>query len=213
MTTRGIIELLNMKRPTADWIRRHSGLPYLPLDIEVPTEAILEEWMGVQHRSVPHRDRDDPTGTGNLGWRALTLHGVAPDVTQHTERPHAWTEVAHHCPRTRRFLEQEFHITDNDATKRVRFMWLAPGGHILPHRDHDRPGLAPVNIAITNPAGCEFRMMNHGRVPFRAGRAIMMDLSNHHWVVNDSDEPRLHIIFHGVVPDATVERSYANSRY
>jgi hypothetical protein len=92
-------------------------------------------------------------------------------------------------------------------------MLLEPGGYILPHHDYDEPRLTAVNIAINNPRGCEFRMMNHGVIPFSTGRAIMLDLSHDHWVINASDQPRLHIIFHGEVPDRTIERSYANSRY
>jgi hypothetical protein len=206
-----ILQRLNQHRPTARWISQQSGLPYLPLDIQVPTQAIMEEWHGVAGESVAHRSQDHTMGQSHQGWRSLTLHGVSPTTTTASDLPHAWTEMAHRCPQTRDFLEREFQIGPD--TGRIRFMLLAPGGHIMPHQDHATPELTAVNIAINNPTGCEFRMMNHGVVPFRAGRAIMLDLSHRHWVTNPTQEPRIHIICHARVPDSTIERSYANSRY
>jgi len=206
-----IINKLNSKRPTAEWIQHHSRVPYLSLDIQVPTEQIMEEWHTVAGQSVAHRPTDRVMSETHRGWRSLTLHGVSPTMTEQSDQPHRWTEIGHACPMTREFLEREFTIDTN--TSRIRFMLLAPGGYILPHHDYEEPRLTAVNIAISNPSGAEFRMMNHGIVPFSTGKVIMLDLSHDHWVINDSDQPRLHIIFHGDVPAETIERSYANSRY
>ena len=206
-----ILQKLNSKRPSAEWIRTQSRIPYLPLDIKVPTEEIMEEWHTVAGQSVAHRSTDKLMSETHQGWRSLTLHGVSPTMTESSDKPHGWTEIGHACPMTREFLEKEFTIDAN--TGRIRFMLLAPGGHILPHHDYETPELTAVNIAINNPRGTEFRMMNHGIIPFGTGRAIMLDLSHDHWVMNHSDQPRLHIIFHGDVPSETIERSYANSRY
>ena len=87
-------------------------------------------------------------------------------------------------------------------------MLLEPGGHILPHKDRESIGLSEVNIAINNPDGCSFHMENRGTVPFTEGSVVMLDLSNRHWVVNNSNQPRLHMIYHGKVPGEIIERSY-----
>ena len=73
--------------------------------------------------------------------------------------------------------------------------------------------LSEVNVAINNPTGCEFHMLNRGTVPFRPGDVYMLDLSNRHWVVNKSDTARLHMIYHGKVPSRLVQRSYENIYY
>ena len=65
----------------------------------------------------------------------------------------------------------------------------------------------------TNPEKAEFRMLNHGRIPFAQGKAFMLDVSNQHWCYNESNEHRLHIIVHASVSDNIIEKSYANSRY
>ena len=42
-------------------------------------------------------------------------------------------------------------------------------------------------------------MKNHkGYVPFKPGSVIMLDVSNTHAYINDSDEDRYHIIVHGI---------------
>jgi len=47
------------------------------------------------------------------------------------------------------------------------------------------------------PDGCEMVMKDFGRVPFDDnGSAFLMDISNVHAVVNNSDKPRIHMIIH-----------------
>ena len=76
-------------------------------------------------------------------------------------------------------------------------MKLAPGGFINPHVDMKKPLLYAINIALNNPTGCNFRMLNKGNVPFQIERACAVDTSNKHSVWNNSNETRYHIIVHG----------------
>ena len=75
-------------------------------------------------------------------------------------------------------------------------MRLDPGGYISLHKDTDIKRLDPVNIAITQPDGCDFIVEHNGIVPFRAGTAMWLDISNRHTVINNSNEPRYHLIVH-----------------
>lgn len=56
--TNKLLEKLNAHRPNAQYIRKQSGLPYLELHIDVPTEQIMREWRDVSSRAVMHRDTD-----------------------------------------------------------------------------------------------------------------------------------------------------------
>jgi hypothetical protein len=67
----------------------------------------------------------------------------------------------------------------------------------MPHTDGPGRIFSPLNIAINNPVGCEFIFKNKGSVPFVAGTGMVIDVAREHIVINDSDEPRYHIIVHG----------------
>lgn len=206
-----ILTKLNSHRPSVAWIKSKSGLPYLPLDVKVPTSDIIEEWKKVKHMAVRHRDSDSFMQYKNKGWFGLTLYGVNATYTEQSTLSHSWTEIASECPQTCDFFKSIF---DEDNFKgRIRFMLLEPGGYILPHKDRTHAGLSEVNISINNPSGCEFVIENKGIVPFKKGAAVLLDLSNKHWVVNDSDEPRLHMIYHGGIPDDLIKKSYENLYY
>ena len=77
-------------------------------------------------------------------------------------------------------------------------MRLAPGGHIMPHTDGPGRIFGPLNFPLTNPEGCKFAFEEDGIVPFEVGRGFMLDLGRRHFVLNDSDEYRYHLIVHGI---------------
>lgn len=207
-----IIEYLLRFRPTAQWIVNESKLPYLPLDIDVPVDTILSEWEQVKHEAVFHRDSDAYGNVQNTGWKSLTLYGLDKHNTYGTGENMAWVDIAEQCPNTVKWLKDTFVI--NEKTGRIRFMLLEPGGFIVLHKDRELSKLYEINIAITNPKGCVFRFKNHGTVPFEPGTACLMDISHEHFVVNDSTEPRLHMIVHSTLCDETIiSNSYANRYY
>jgi hypothetical protein len=191
------------------WIMHRSGIPWLPLMIDIPYKEMLAEARALESLFVTHRNYGADL---NQGWRSLCMHGLEWNKTLHFNNydeyrhlghdqehliPYKWcSEVADRCPVTKNFFENTFPYR---KYTRIRFMWLDPGAVIEIHRDNNTPMLYPVNIALNNPDGCRFRMKSRGDVPFvDSGRACLVDVSNLHSVWNNSDTPRIHIIVHGV---------------
>lgn len=205
------IDKLAKHRPNAEWITKQSGVSHLPLDIIVPVDKILKEWGKVEHLAVPHRDTDNTLGYSHIGWKSLTLYGVSSTITTQSDKPHSWTDIADRCIETKKWFIDTF--KEINFRGRIRFMLLEPGGYIMPHKDRESSKLSEVNIAISNPKGCEFYFENKGIVDFDRNPVNMLDLSNRHWVINNSKEPRLHMIYHGQVSSDIIERSYENLYY
>mgnify|MGYP003127942820 FL=1 len=198
-------------RPKANAIKNDMHLPWLELDITVPTKDILNEFENVKDQLVSHRSKDQLLNQTHKGWNSLTIHGLDPSITEAKDGHHTWTSVADRCPKTKKWIEQNFSISE--TTGRIRFMYLEPGGWIMPHKDRDNKQLKEINVAITNPEGCVFRMLERGNIPFAPGKAFILDISNRHMIHNNSDEPRLHIILHTGIDDKVIERSYENCYY
>jgi hypothetical protein len=201
--------------PTASgqWIRESSGLPWLKLDIEIPRDIIHKEISSIKNYFVEHR----ADYSKHMGWKSFCIHGKAYDATREEthytdQRPYIWTpEAVQLLPETVKFFQSTW--PNNNNYRRIRIMELAPGGIIPVHRDSDLPGqLNEINIAITQPNGCNFYMENYGVVPYTAGDAYMLNISNRHTIINDSPEFRYHIIVHhGDIPgelDSVVVTSY-----
>ena len=198
-------------KPKAEWIKNQSGLAWLELGIQVPTGQILEEFNKVKHRLVAHRYTDVIVGHKHQGWKSMCIYGVSTDTTTSSNEPHTWTDIANHCPRTVEWIKQNF-IIDN-STGRIRFMFLEPGGYIMPHTDRNTSKLSEINVAITNPQGCIFRFLDRGTIPFQDGKAFIIDTSNRHMVYNNSDQPRLHMILHTKIADNHIVEGYEKSYY
>ena len=182
------------------WIVTESGWPYFHLSSldDQPWKEMHKEAEALSDKFHTHRD------TYGEGWKSLTLHGLDEDTQslniygerQETLKQLDWTWVADACPVTKKFLTD---VWPAEFLNRVRFMYLEPGGYILPHQDredHEKP-LSVCNISLNNPKGCNFVLKNQGRVPFKdEGSAFLMDVSNVHSVLNRSDKPRIHMIIH-----------------
>jgi hypothetical protein len=192
---------VNFQRPlpeynpaaTVEWIRKHSGLPWLRLNVNVPHKSILEEIQKVNHLLVPHRDSYNE----HRGWQSFCIHGTGYADTQYqedTDLYYHWTDEAESLmPFTVNYFKN---CWPSLGYHRLRIMLLEPGGYITIHKDQDRACLNPINIAITQPDYCNFVMENHGTVPFAPGTAYWLDISNRHVVFNNSNQPRWHIIVH-----------------
>lgn len=178
------------------WIQNESGLPWLPLQLNLPYQTMAAEALSVMDQFVEHRGGD------GRGWKSLCLHGIDSTKTRsprhygHTEysAPYRWTEVASRCPVTTKYFQECFPM---NKLFRVRFMLLESGGFISPHRDTDTRFLSAVNIALTNPNGAYFKMDGVGCVPYQPGSAFLLDVGTLHSCVNMSLAPRIHIIVHG----------------
>jgi hypothetical protein len=175
---------------------------YYPIKFNFDTDLLLKECQSVDHLYFNHRSQDKKKGYGHDGWQSLTLHGLDKHKTEHftkygfnnlEEANYHWTDAADLVPNLTSFLKSlPYKLFD-----RVRIMRLAPGGYVMPHTDGPGRIFSPLNIAINNPNGCEFVFKDRGIVPFVAGTGVVIDVAREHIVINDSDEPRYHIIVHG----------------
>jgi hypothetical protein len=189
-----VVKLKRQHNATYEQIINHSGLPYLQLKIDVPHDMIRREILSATHLLVPHRyDKE------SSGWSSFCLHGRAIGDTldneyYNNEQPMHWTpEALELLPDTIEWIRS---CWPNEGFQRVRVMCLEPGGWIGVHHDYNDPHLGPSNIAITQPNDCAFYMQDAGVVPFEPGRVFCLDVSRPHAVVNNSNEPRYHIIIH-----------------
>ncbi len=178
-----------------DWIRNHSGLPWLQLDIAVPYQVILNEIKNIESLLVDHRDDYGE----HCGWKSFCIHGKSYSDTReesyyNDNRLYVWTNEAQQgMPATVDYFARTW---PGSQFKRVRVMLLEPGGYISLHQDSEISKLTAINIAITQPTECKFVMAKHGVVPFAPGQALWLDISNQHAVINNSSQPRWHIIVH-----------------
>jgi hypothetical protein len=193
-----------------DWIRQESGLPWLRLNINVPHQMILQELETIQSLLIDHRDHLGE----HQGWKSFCIHGKSFDATREEEyyndlRPYVWThEAQRYLPRTVEYFCNQW---PGNIFTRVRVMLLAPGGYISIHSDSSRSQLAPINIAITQPANCDFVMEQHGAVPFEPGDAFWLDVSNRHTVFNNSKQLRWHLIVHQSFDNVKFQNLVVNS--
>lgn len=202
---------------TFDWIKKESGLPWIPLKIGLPYEEMLEEAKSIKERFVSHRSGDSRGGYTHRGWKSLCIHGIDEYKTNHytsygfdsnEDAPYQWTKAAELCPITTNWLINTFPMK---KYFRVRFMLLEPNGFIAPHKDTDVNVLSPINVALNHPTGCIFKMKDHGVVPMKPGTVMLLDVGNIHAYINKSDEDRYHIIIHGMENDEykdLVKKSY-----
>jgi hypothetical protein len=197
--------------PSEDWICKSSGLPWIELHMATPVDLILTEANQLYSQAVLHRSKDNFGNYSHQGWKSLTIYGELSTITENTTGKKTWTNIVDQCPDTVDFIKQHWEI--NEQTGRIRFMWLDPGGYIFPHHDREFKGFFETNIAINNPENCQFRFLNYGTVPFKSGSAFLVDISNKHFVINNSDQVRTHIIVHSKLKPNIIKSSYAHSFY
>jgi hypothetical protein len=162
----------------------------------------MEEMRSVDHLFVEHRAADKISSYGHDGWYSLVLHGIDETKTENYDRygfkseveaGYKWTDVCNIIPQTANFIKA-LPFTNHG---RVRIMRLSPGGYIMPHTDGPGRIFGPFNFAINNPQGCQFVFEERGTVPFEPGLGMFLDIGRRHAIVNNSAEPRYHVIVHG----------------
>lgn len=182
------------------WTITESGYPWFRLSIfdNMPWKEMYDEATRLTDKFHGHRD------SYGEGWKSLTIHGLDEDtqsLSGYGDRSDVlkkldWTWAADECPTVKKFLTD---VWPAEYLNRVRFMLLEPGGYILPHQDRpdDQKRLSVCNISFNMPEGCEMVLKGHGKVPFDDnGSAMLLDISNEHAYVNNSDKPRMHMIIH-----------------
>lgn len=196
-------------------VNKAPEIPFLPIDWETEQdwERMYAEAKALHKHYVHHRSHES-----HQGWSSLCIHGLS---SVHTESSHTygfnddnapwrWTDVSDWCPTITKFFQEEFDYTDYF---RIRIMKLSPGGYVIPHKDsltQDQNHIGPINLALNHPEDCRFYMDNIGYLPWKAGRAIKLNLYNVHAVYNHSREDRYHVIIHGKVGKSWDQRILNN---
>lgn len=185
-------------------------VPFIDLRLDFDAAACLAEATALLGDFVPYQS--DPR-YGIRHWRGLALRAldgdpakaavaVSPGANQ--DARYATTPVAERCPRTMEVLRD---VLDWEECRAVAFLALAPRSRIAPHVDDPQHEvMRSVNVALNMPDGCEFVIDAEpdGRpgpftraVPLRAGVGMVVNVARPHYVANDSDTPRIHVVARG----------------
>lgn len=200
---RPIPDTLTTDVERARWIFKQP-IGWIELDIGFDIAAWANESIAACSHFVNHRE-----GPEHKGWQACCIHGLAIDKTGTDPAApiseYHWTELAEETPAATQFWKQ----FPFEHLVRVRYMLLGPNGYVGPHNDSP-PGvdldtvslmdhILPINIAIVHPDNCYMTLKDYGTVPWKAGKVILVNITNDHSVVNYSNQYRLHMIGHGLV--------------
>ena len=216
-----IIKDFISKEPTAEWILKESGLPWLELYPSLPHQELLKEIKTHSSDLVPfcsnistdsetYLARDEQAKRLDVqecvkGWEFITLYGIGSKIVsrrqdynflKNTQPTHKWTEVGDKCVLHKKLLEDMF-ILDNNIT--IKYAVLKPGGYTTPHTDADKvsktkSGLTSLTFMTSNPDDCIFSFENWGRMPARQGKFYLLNVAYHHTTINNSDGDRYHLM-------------------
>jgi len=184
------------------------SIGWIELDLDIDLSVWKEESNTVQNYLVEHRE-----GDGHKGWKGCCIHGIDTDKTGHwsiytndeNNISYNWTGISSLVPSITSFWKS----FPTERFARLRFMELAPGGWVAPH--NDAPGglrntdfdmmdhMIPINIAITHPDNCEMILDTYGKVPWNPGKAFIINITDTHRVINNSNSPRMHMIAHCIL--------------
>lgn len=191
----------------ARWILNEANFGWIELDLEIDLAGWQLEAQQATPYFVAHREEQ------NTGWNSCCIHGIDTSktgawtnygYTDEQQVPYTWTELSYKTPTVKRFWKDTF---PSDNYRRIRFMELEPNSSIVPHSDMPGklPGEAgmdmldfgvPVNIAVVHPENCYMVLEGFGIVPFKEGKAFIVNIRHYHSVVNLSNKPRIHVIGH-----------------
>ena len=133
----------------------------------------------------------------NPSWSALYLWKNGAVVTRHAAR----------CPRTMAAMAQVPLTAVPGRSPSVLFSLLRPGAHIPAHTGFVNTRLI-CHLPLIVPPGCRFRVGNETR-EWVEGRAWVFDDTIEHEAWNDSDKPRVVLLFEVWQPALTVAERVA----
>lgn len=187
-------------------------VPYIDLGVSFDHAACLAEATALLGEFVPYQS--DPR-YGIRHWHGLALRAldgdptkaaVAPSPGTNQDQRYATTPVAARCPRT---MELLLDLLDWEQCRAVAFLALSPRSRIATHVDDPQHEvMRSLNVALNMPDGCEFVIDVEPdgrpgpftrRVPFRPGSAMVVNVARTHYLVNDSDTVRIHVVARGPV--------------
>lgn len=156
---------------------RSSDVPWVKMNFNVPCYDIEQEYSSIKETLIINRPQD-----GHKDWFAVSL--FFKDVV---------TEIGLKCPKTLEFIRS----LPYDRIDDCRFLLIKSGGFIAEHSDvPEHNWLDTLNVSITYPKGSKF-VLNKEEVPYHVGASFVLNVHYPHWVENNSDEDRLHLIVHG----------------
>ena len=185
------------------WLFKEN-IAFIDIDLTIDLEAWQREALIAAPFLVPHRESD------SQGWNSCCIHGIDVDKTGlwmnycAFEPEYNWTELSKLTPTITEFWKS----LPFEKFARVRFMELEPNGYIDPHvdapKDFDQDfnlldHLIPFNIAVIHPDDCYMSLKDHGVVPWKNGNIRLVNITNEHSVINFSNQPRIHMIGHGLI--------------
>jgi pyruvate-formate lyase-activating enzyme len=186
--------------------------PYIDLGLRFDHAAAFAEARALQDRFVAYQS---DARYGITGWRGLALQALDGDAAHvattaddagifEDQSRYRRTDVAALCPVTMALLEE---VLDLANCRTVSFLMLLPGARIAPHADGvGPPVMRSLNIALNMPEGCRLVIdcaLDGGDTPstriapFRPGTGLVLNVAKPHYVVNDSAEPRIHVVARG----------------
>jgi hypothetical protein len=189
---------------------------WIELDLDFDLEIWKKEAALVENDLVDHRE-----GENHVGWKSCCLHGISKEKTGHwsiyaeeeSDVEYGWTEIERKVPTIAAFWKN----IPVEKYARLRFMKLEPNGFIAPHCDapdglknteYDMMNhIIPINLSITHPADCFMNLEKYGTVPWKEGKAFIVNITDTHSVHNQSDLPRMHMIAHCIVGNKKKEFS------
>jgi len=216
---------MNVIQQATEILRKPIG--WIELDINFDLAVWQKEATLVKEYFVDHREDG-----GHSGWRSCCIHGIDINKTGHwskyakteSEITYQWTDLSKITPTITHFWK-EFPC---EKFARLRFMEVAPNGYVLPHSDAPNgikntefdmmDHMIPINIAISHPEGCFMEVGDYGRVPWKNGKAFIVNITNTHSVHNPTPFFRTHLIAHCIIGNKKEEfaelvvRSY-NKQY
>ena len=210
--TSGESEAQRAREAEADIDLHLEHTPFIDLGFEFDHAAVLAEALALKDRFVAYQS--DPA-YGISGWRGLALQALDGDAARAAttevdeavltdDSRYRLTDVAALCPIGMAFLES---VLDLQRCRTIAFLMLEPGARITVHVDGSGPPvMRSVNIAVNMPPGCTLTIdcnadgSDHAytqRAPFRDGTGLLMNVAKFHYAVNDSPQPRIHIVSRG----------------
>ena len=156
---------------------RSSDIPWVKMNFDVPCYDVEQEYLSIKETLKINHPQD-----GHKDWYAVSL--FYKDVV---------TEIGLKCPKTVEFIRS----LPYDRIDDCRFLLIKAGGFIAEHSDiPEHNWLDTLNMSITYPKGSKF-VLNKEEVPYHSGASFVLNIHYSHWVENNSDEDRLHLIVHG----------------
>lgn len=197
---------VNDDQEIVSWLFNKSNFGWLELDIEIDLDCWKHETKHAKY--VKHR------GSDHIGWNSACIHGIDVDstdswskyaYTKEADVPYQWTALSKRTPNIKNFWTK----FPYESYRRIRFMDLETNGCVSPHNDSpgNLPGEeninlidfgVPINVAIIHPKSCFMTLEDYGVVPWKEGKAMIVNILKNHSVINLSSEHRVHLIAHGI---------------